>query len=125
AVFERVPEGQHKRLVETQMLASKLPGARLRDLEIKNREELAAPLVVKTKADVPSLARVLGQKLLLKSIFPMSIAQVASLPERQTPLLLEASTHVELRFQVIVPTSMRLPSSLPGAEIHDGDRSVL
>jgi hypothetical protein len=125
AVFERVPEGQHKRLVETQMLASKLPGARLRELSIENREELAAPLVIRTKADVPSLARSVGQKLLLKSVFPMSIAQIASLAERQTPLLLGASTHVELKFQVIVPTTMRLPPSLPGANLRDGDRSVV
>jgi hypothetical protein len=125
AVFERVPESQHKRLVETQLLASKLPGARLRELQIENRDDLAAPLVLRTKVEVPSLARVVGQKLLLKSIFPMSIAQIASLPERQTPLLLAASSHVELKFQVVVPSSMRLPPSLPAAEIRDGDRSVI
>ena len=125
AVFEKIPEGQHKRLVETQMLASKLPGARLRELEIKNREDLAAPLVIRTKVDVPSLARVVGQRLILKSVFPMSIAQIAALPERQTPLLLGASTHVELKFQVVVPSSMRLPPSLPPAEVRDGERSVV
>jgi hypothetical protein len=32
---------------------------------------------------------------------------------------------VELKFQVVVPSSMRLPPSLPGADVRDGDRSVV
>ena len=76
------------------------------------------PLVLKLKADVPQLARPGGSgRLVLKELFAVDIAQFASLPQRQTPLLLATSSHVEVNFQVIAPPSMRLPASLPGGEL--------
>jgi hypothetical protein len=77
------------------------------------------------KAEVPQLARNIGGKLLLKQLFAVDIAQIASLPQRQTPLLLGSSSHVEVAFQIITPSSMRLPASLPAGELRDGDRSVV
>jgi tetratricopeptide (TPR) repeat protein len=126
AVFDRVAESKRSEFVETRLLANNLPGARLKDLRMENKEDLAAPLVLKMKAEVPQLARsVGGGKLLLKQLFSVDIAQIASLPQRQTPLLLGSSSHVEVAFQIITPTSMRLPPSLPGGELRDGDRSVV
>ena len=92
---------------------------------MENKDDLAAPLVLKMKAEVPQLARNVGGKLLIKRLFAVDIAQVASLPQRQTPLLLGASSHVEVSFQIITPSTMRLPASLPGGELRDGDRSVV
>ena len=126
AVFDRVAEGKRSEFVETRLLANNLPGARLTDLRMENKDDLAAPLVLKMKAEVPQLARnVGGGKLLLKQLFAVDIAQIASLPQRQTPLLLGSSSHVEVDFQILTPTTMRLPASLPGGELRDGDRSVV
>lgn len=125
AVFDRVAESKRSELVETRLLANNVPGARLVELRIANQDDLAAPLVLTMKADVPELARSLGGKLLLKQLFAVNIAQIASLPQRQTPLLLGSSSHVDVAFQVIAPTSVRLPASLPGGELRDGDRSVV
>jgi tetratricopeptide (TPR) repeat protein len=126
AVFDRVAEGKRTEFVETRLLANNLPGARLRDLKMENKDDLAAPLVLKMKADVAQLARSGGPgKLLLKQLFAVDIAQIASLPERQTPLLLATSSHVEVSFQILTPSAMRLPASLPGGELRDGDRSVV
>jgi tetratricopeptide (TPR) repeat protein len=126
AIFDRVAEGKRTEFVETRLLANNLPGARLKDLRMENKDDLAAPLVLKMKADVPQLARNMGSnKLVLKQLFSVDIAQIASLPQRQTPLLLGSSSHVEVAFQIIAPTSMRLPAGLPGGELHDGDRSVV
>ncbi len=126
AVFDRVAESKRSEFVETRLLANNLPGARLKDLRMENKDDLAAPLVLKMKADVPQLARNIGGgKLLLKQLFSVDIAQIASLPQRQTPLLLGSSSHVEVDFQIIAPTTMRLPASLPGGELRDGDRSVI
>ena len=61
---------------------------------------------------------------MLKALFPVNIAQVASLATRQTPLLLASSSHVEVRFQILAPDGVQLPASIPGGELHDGDRSV-
>jgi hypothetical protein len=81
---------------------------------------------LKLKADIPALARPGGSgRLVLKELFAVDIAQIASLPTRQTPLLLATSSHVEVNFVVVTPTNMRLPASLPGGELRDGDRSVI
>jgi hypothetical protein len=126
AVFDRVAEGKRSEFVETRLLANNLPGARLKDLRMENKEDLNAPLVLKMKAEVPQLARNIGNgKLLLKQLFAVDIAQIASLPQRQTPLLLGSSSHVAVSFQIVTPTGMRLPGSLPGGELRDGDRSVV
>lgn len=126
AVFDRVAESKRNEFVETRLLANNLPGARLRELRMENREDLAKPLVLRMKADVPQLARSLGGgKLVLKQLFAVDIAQIASLPQRQTPLLLGSSSHVEVAFQILTPTTMRLPASLPTGELRDGDRSVV
>ncbi|MBX3258968.1 MAG: tetratricopeptide repeat protein [Labilithrix sp.] len=126
AVFDRVAEGKRSEFVETRLLGNNLPGARLKDLRMENKDDLAAPLVLKMKADVPQLARKAGGgKLLLKQLFAVDIAQIASLPQRQTPLLLGSSSHVEVDFRIVTPTTMRLPASLPVGELRDGDRSVV
>jgi tetratricopeptide (TPR) repeat protein len=126
AVFDRVAESKRSELVETRLLGNNLPGARLRDLRIENKEDLAKPLVLRMKADVPQLARSAGDgRLILKQLFAVDIAQVASLPQRQTPLLLGSSSHVEVDFDIVTPTTTRLPAALPGGEIRDGDRSIV
>lgn len=126
AVFDRVAESKRSEFVETRLLANNLPGARLKELKMENKEDLAAPLVLRMKAEVPQLARnVGGGKLLVKQLFAVDIAQVASLPQRQTPLLLGSSSHVDVNFEILVPKTMKLPGSLPGAELRDGDRSVV
>jgi len=124
AVFDRVPESKRAEFVETRLLAANLPGARLRDLKIENSDDLAAPLVLRMKAEVPQIARSVGNRMVLKALFPVNIAQVASLAERQTPLLLASSSHVEVHFQITPPETFRLPGSLPTGELRDGDRMV-
>jgi cellulose synthase operon protein C len=126
SVFDRVAESKRSEFVETRLLANNLPGARLKELRMENKEDLGAPLVLRMKAEVPQLARDIGGgKLLLKQLFAVDIAQIASLPQRQTPLLLGTSSHVEVSFQIVAPTTMRLPATLPGGELRDGDRSVV
>jgi len=124
-VFERVPLQMQKEFVETRLLANNLPGARLKDLKMENKDDLAAPLVLRMKAEVPQLAKSQGGKLVLKQLFAVDIAQIASLHERQTPLLLGTSSHVEVKFQIVVPSALRLPSTLPGGELKDADRTVV
>lgn len=124
AVFDRVPESKRNEFVETRLLAANLPGARLRDLKVENAEDLAAPLVLRIRADIPQIARRAGNKVILKALFPVNIAQVASLATRQTPLLLGTSSHVEVKFKIVAPDGLSLPATIPGGELRDGDRSV-
>ncbi len=124
-IFDKVPESKIFDFVESRLLARNLPGARVRDVKLENKTSLGLPLVMKVKAEVAQLVRVQGQGFSLKALFPLHLAQLAALPQRQTPLLLGASSRFELDFQIVVPQSVRMPSALPGGSLQDGERVVL
>ncbi|MBK6465307.1 MAG: hypothetical protein IPF92_30535 [Myxococcales bacterium] len=124
-VFDKVPEGKRLDFVESRLLARNLPGARVRDVQLENMTHLGEPLVMKVKAEVTQLVRSEGAGFALKSLFPLHLAQLATLPTRQTPLLLGASSHFELDFQIVVPASVRMPAELPGGTLRDGERVVM
>jgi tetratricopeptide (TPR) repeat protein len=123
-VFDRIAAGQVRDFVETRLLARNFPGARVKDFSIEGKDNLDAPLLVRVRAEVPQLAREINGGVSLRSMFPMRLAQLAALPSRQTPQLIGMSSHVEVKFEVVVPESFRMPASLPGGEVRDGDRLV-
>ena len=123
-VLDKVPEAQLHDFVEQRLLGRNLPGARVHDLHIENRTELGAPVVLRVTAEVPQLGRQEEHGIALQPLFAVHLAQLAILPERQTPLLLGASSHVEVRFDVVLPDSMRAPPSLSNAEAKERDRFV-
>jgi tetratricopeptide (TPR) repeat protein len=123
-VFDKVPEMQLHDFVESRLVGRNFPGAHVREFKIENKGNLEKPLVVRLHLEVPQLARPVGAGLSLKSIFPMRIAQLAQLPSRQTPLLIGTSSHVDVKFEIVVPDSMRMPTSLPIGEAKDGERIV-
>jgi tetratricopeptide (TPR) repeat protein len=123
-VFDRVPEQQLRDFVESRILARNIPGARARTVELENKADVGEPLGIRVKADVPQLVRAQGGRVVLKSLFSLRLAQLATLPERQTPVFLGSSSHVEVKFQIVVPESWKMPASLPAGELKDGDRTA-
>jgi tetratricopeptide (TPR) repeat protein len=123
-LLDKVPEAQLHDFVEQRLIGRNLPGAKVSSLKVLNQAELGAPVVLQVHADVPALARAHDRGMVLAPLFSMHLAQLASLPERQTPLLLGASSHVEVRFDITIPASTQMPSNLPHAELRDGDRTV-
>jgi len=123
-VLAKVPEAQLDDFVESRLVGRNFPGARVHSLKVENREALDEPLVLHVSADVRDLARPSGDSLILKSLFAMRLTQLAVLPERQTPLLIGVSSHVDVRFEIVIPASMKMPASLPNGDIHDADRVV-
>jgi tetratricopeptide (TPR) repeat protein len=124
-VLERIPEAQLSDFVETRLIGNNMPGARVREVKVENREDLDGPVRLKIRAEAPQLGRPQGGDLALRPVFPLQIAQLVSLPQRQTPLLLGTSSHVEVRFEVVIPEGMRAPASLPHGEARDGERYVI
>jgi tetratricopeptide (TPR) repeat protein len=123
-VFDKVSDSQLYAFVESRVLTSTLPGARVREVKVENKSNLDAPLVLRVKADVAQLGHVQGNQLLLKPIFPLHLVQLASLPTRQIPLLLGTWTYVDVDFAIICADSLRMPPSLPTGEFKHGELLV-
>jgi hypothetical protein len=123
-VFDKVSTSQLYAFVESRVLASTLPGARVRDVKVENKTNLDAPLVLRVKADVPQLGRVQGAELLVKPIFPLHLAQLATLPTRQIALLLGTWTYVDIDFAIVCASALHMPPSLPKADYRLGELLV-
>ena len=63
-----------------------LPGARLRTFAIEHKDAPGLPLVVRVVADVPALARRVPRGLSIGSVFPLNLAELASLAEPLAPV---------------------------------------
>lgn len=124
-VLDRIPEAQRKDFVEARVLSRNFPGARLVRMSVEDEGDPGAPLGLAMRAEVPDLVRFEGTRAVLKSVFPVHLAQVATLPARTTPLFLPSASHVEVKLKVVVPETFRLPASLPTGEARDGDRFVV
>jgi tetratricopeptide (TPR) repeat protein len=124
-VLDKVPGTQLHDFIESAMVGRSLPGARLRDFAIENKDASSALLVLRIRADVPALARREAAGLTIAPIFPMNLNELAALPERQTPLLLQHAFHVEVHFEIVVPEALRPPTTLTPTEVRDGERAVV
>ena len=123
-VFDKVSESQLFAFVESRVLTSTLPGARVRDVKVENKTNLDAPLVLRVKAEVPQLGRVQGNQVLVKPIFPLHLVQLASLPTRQVPLLLGTWTYVDVDFAVVCAAGLRMPATVPTGDYRHGELVV-
>jgi len=123
-VFDKVSESQLYAFVESKVLTATLPGARVREVTVENQKNLDAPFVLRVKADVNQLGRMQGNQVLLKPIFPLHLAQLATLPTRQVPLLLGAWTYVDVDFAVVAANDLRVPATLPTGEFKHGELLV-
>jgi hypothetical protein len=123
-VLDKIPEGQIHDFVETKLIARNMPGARVRDLKFENVKNLSAPLVVRTHLEVPTFARTQSGQVVLQPLFSVRLSHLATLPQRQTPLFMGSWAHVEVKFEVVAPPTMKMPASLPHGEARDGERVV-
>jgi tetratricopeptide (TPR) repeat protein len=125
SVFDRIAPGQLRDFAETRLLGRSFSGARVRDVTIEDKDDLDKPVTVRIAADAPDLVRPNGSgSVVLKPVFPLKLVQLATLPERQTPLLLGTSSHAEVKFRVVFPDGWRMPAQLPAGEVKDGERVV-
>ncbi len=123
-VLDKVPGAQLHDFLESALVGRSLPGARLVDFSVEHKDDPSAPLVLHLKADVRELARRTSGGMVVAPLFPMNLGELASLAERQTPLLLQLAFHVEVHFEIVVPESLRLPEGLVPTEARDGERVI-
>ena len=123
--IEQVPEAQLRDAVESQLLAKDLPGASLVSVEILDRDDLDKPLTLEMKTEVPDFARRAGGGLVISPPFNAPLGALATLPTRQTTLLLAEASRIEIRLRIKLPAGARVTTPLENTELHDGDRSVV
>ena len=117
--FDEIPDARRIEFVERMIVARTFDGGHVHELKVENLDNVDAPLVLRMRLEVPELAKASGQNLALGSIFPQGLQALATLPERQTPLLRRQSWHAEVHFEVVVPEHLRMPVSLPAGEVKD------
>lgn len=123
--LDEIPQAKLYDFVERELVAPSFAGGHVRDLKVEGADALDHPLVMRVRIDVPEMAKPVAGGLLIHAPFTPSLAQLAALPERRTPLLRRTSWHAQMRLEVVFPDAMRMPAGLPGGQARDGDALVV
>lgn len=122
--IEQMPEAQLHDAIESRLLARALPGARLTKMTIRNQGDLDKPLVLAMQIEVPEMARRRGKDLVLVPPFPIRVSQLATLPRRQTPLLIGEPTYAQIHLALTLPKGAKVSAPASAVEVKDADRTV-
>lgn len=106
-----LPENRLHDVIETQLLGRALHGARLHEFQIRNQNQPDAPLVIEMQASVPAFAQPRGTTLVLSPPYVLNLSQLATLPTRQTPLLIGEATHQIVRLRIQPPKSAKVSTA--------------
>jgi hypothetical protein len=103
-----IEERRLKDTVETKILAGNLKGARLVDYELADRDDLDKPLTLRMTAEVPRFAAKQGAQLRISPPFAPKLGQYASLPSRQTPILIGTDQDLNVSMKIALPAGARV-----------------
>ena len=117
----QLPENRLPDVLQS-LVGRALSGASLIKHSIEHLDSLDSPLELRMKIRVPAFARRAGGELILSPPFTWSVARLASLPQRQTPLLITTATHEQVKLSIRLPKGARLASTLAAGTIRDGER---
>jgi hypothetical protein len=123
--LDRVPQARVYDFVERELVAPSFDGGHVREMKVDGSDSADLPLVMHARVEVPQFAKPAGGGLAVHPPFAPSLAQLAALPERHTPLLRSTSWHTQVRLRVVLPESITMPSDLPRGDLHFGDASVV
>jgi hypothetical protein len=122
--LDKVAQAKLYDFVERELIAPSFDGGHVRELKTEGESALDQPLIIRMRVEVPRLAKRGDAGLSLQPPFAPNLPQLAALPERLTPMLRRGSLHAELRLEVVLPESMRMPAQLPQGEVRHGDAVV-
>ena len=76
------------------------------------------------RAEMVGFAQPSGSDLAISPPFAPRIAQLATLPTRQTPLLIGEATHQEVRLRIVLPKGATLADVIATTTLKEGEYSV-
>jgi tetratricopeptide (TPR) repeat protein len=123
--IDQVAQAKQYDFVERELIAPSFAGGHVREMNVDVADTFDKPLVMRLRVEAPGLAKLIPGGFALRPPFAPSIAQLAALPVRRTPLLRRASWRSDVRVRVVLPESTKMPSALPGGEYRDGEAHVL
>jgi cellulose synthase operon protein C len=123
--LDRVAQARLYDFVERELVAPSFDGAHVRELKIEGADAVDRPLVLHVSVEVPQLAKQVQGRLVVRPPFAPSLAPLAALPQRHTPLLRGNSVRAEVHLRVVLPDSVAMPSDMPRSELHFGDARVI
>jgi hypothetical protein len=124
-VVAEFSEQQLRDAIESQLLGRSLRGVQLLSHKVEGVDNPEAPIVIKTRSKMRTFAQPVGGSLLIQPPFTTRVSQFASLPMRQTPLLIVEATQQSVRLQIKLPAGATLQTPVGAKKVVDGDRKVV
>ncbi len=124
AALDRIPERQMHDVLESRLLGRSLRGARLIKHKLENLSELDAPMSIHMTAQMSGFAQPSGGMLLIDAPFTPGVSRMATLPTRQTPLLIPERTRQRVKLTIKLPKGMRVDGKLGALDVKDTMRAA-
>jgi hypothetical protein len=124
-VLSQLPERQIRDAIESRLLGAALRGVELLEYHIEGVNDPDAPIRIITRSRARSFAQTVGSTLMIAPPgFTPRLSQFATLPTRQTPLLMVESVSQEVRLAVELPPGTSVQSALLPKKLANGERRV-
>jgi hypothetical protein len=125
--LSEVSDARRAEEVEARLLGLALPGARVKDLDVENLDDIDAPMRLELAIEAPGLARLGESELILELPFLGSLGRLVRLPTRQTPLYIgeRLATRTRIEFTVRLPPGAEVISAGDDVAIEDGRITVI
>ena len=123
-VLAQEPQSQLKAFVEGKLFGRALQGSRVISFEFVNQSDLDRPLVLKASVDVPALAQLRGNDMILPPPFTPNLTQLVALAVRTTPLILTESSEQHMKLRLNLPKGAQV-GALAKRTLRQGDREIV
>jgi hypothetical protein len=121
--LSQVPEQQLHDAIESNLLAQTLRGGSLIRHSIEHRDDFDAPLVIRMSVKVSRFGQVDGKSLVIAPPLAPNLGRLATLPARQTPLLMSETLRRTIGVDIELPKGATV-AGLAEATLAEGDRRV-
>jgi tetratricopeptide (TPR) repeat protein len=122
--LSQVAEHELHDVLESNLLAQTLRGGELVKFSIERRDDLDAPLVIRMTVKVSRFAQANGKALVFSPPLAPDLGRLATLPTRETPLLIGESLHRRIALELELPRNAAV-SGTSKSTLSDGDRRIV